>query len=86
VGELTGLTAGNLDYFEVYAAVRLAVAMVRAANMMIANGQLPPDAPMALPSPAVHCWARSWEGRLPRAKPKPSSVVADRMTSQECVQ
>jgi aminoglycoside phosphotransferase (APT) family kinase protein len=51
--ELTGLTARNLDYFEVYAAVRLAVAMVRAAKMMIANGQLPPDAPMAFTNPAV---------------------------------
>lgn len=51
--KLTGLTAHNLDYFEVYAAVRLAVAMVRAAKMMIANGQLPPDAPMALTNPAV---------------------------------
>jgi aminoglycoside phosphotransferase (APT) family kinase protein len=54
---LTGLTARNLEYFEVFAAIRLAVAMVRAAKMMIANGQLPPDAPMALTNPAVQLLA-----------------------------
>jgi hypothetical protein len=41
----------------VFAAIRLAVAMVRAAKMMIANGQLPPDAPMALTNPAVQLLA-----------------------------
>lgn len=50
--QLTGHTVANLDYFEVFAAVRLSIIMVRAAHMMIAAGLLPPDAPMALSNPA----------------------------------
>jgi aminoglycoside phosphotransferase (APT) family kinase protein len=50
--ELTGHRARHLDYYEVYAAMRLSVAMVRAARMMIAAGQLPPDSTMAVNNPA----------------------------------
>jgi len=50
--ELTGHTLEHLDYYEVYAAWRLSIAMVRAAHMMIAAGLLPPYAPMAQHNPA----------------------------------
>lgn len=49
--ELTGHQASNPDYYEVFAGVRLAIIIVRAAHMMIAAGMLPPDAPVAQSNP-----------------------------------
>ena len=56
--ELTGSILKNLDYYEVFAGTRLAIIMVRAAHMMIAAGQLPPDSPMALSNPASQLVAK----------------------------
>lgn len=56
--ELTGRVPENLPYYEVLAALRLSVAMVRAAKIMIENGQLPPDTAMAHTNPAAQLLAR----------------------------
>lgn len=48
----TGTALPDLHWFEVFAAVRLAVLMHRAGNLMVAAGMLPPDAPMKLNNPA----------------------------------
>ncbi|BBZ77045.1 putative phosphotransferase [Mycolicibacterium anyangense] len=56
--QLTGHTVENLDYYEVFAGLRLSVIMVRAAHMMIDAGFLPPDAPMALSNPASQLLAK----------------------------
>jgi aminoglycoside phosphotransferase (APT) family kinase protein len=55
--ELSGHQVKNLDYYEVFAATRLSVAMVRAARMLIDARLLPPDAPMADTNPAVRLLA-----------------------------
>ncbi len=48
----------HLDYYEVWAAVRLAALMHRAGNLMIELGLLPPDAPMKLNNPASQLLAK----------------------------
>jgi aminoglycoside phosphotransferase (APT) family kinase protein len=50
--ELTGHTVEHLHFYEVFAALRLAIIMHRAGNLMIGAGLLPPDAPMKLSNPA----------------------------------
>jgi len=45
--ERTGLSARNLDYYEVFAAFRFAVIMIRVAQGFIATGTLPRDATLA---------------------------------------
>lgn len=47
-----GRSLEHLDYYEVWAAVRLAIIMHRAGNLMIELGLLPADAPMKLNNPA----------------------------------
>lgn len=47
-----GRSLEHLDYYEVWAAVRLAIIMHRAGNLMVELGLLPPDAPMKLNNPA----------------------------------
>jgi aminoglycoside phosphotransferase (APT) family kinase protein len=48
----SGRSVDHLDWYEVWAAVRLAIIMQRAGNLMIELGILPPDAPMRLNNPA----------------------------------
>jgi aminoglycoside phosphotransferase (APT) family kinase protein len=48
----------HLDYYEVWAAVRLSVLMHRAGNLMIEIGLLPPDAPMKYSNPASQLLAK----------------------------
>lgn len=55
--ELTGHPPRHLRYYEVLAATRLSVAMVRAAKIMVDVGQLPPDTPMAHTNPAAQLLA-----------------------------
>lgn len=45
--EVSGHTVKDIDYYEIFAGMRLAVIMVRAAHMLIAAGALPPDSTMA---------------------------------------
>ncbi len=45
--EQTGLSARHVDYYEVFAAFRFAVIMIRVAQGFIAAGTLPPDSPLA---------------------------------------
>ncbi|WP_320671851.1 phosphotransferase family protein [Patulibacter defluvii] len=56
--ELTGHEVREIDFYEVWAATRLASIMHRAGNMMIAAGLLPPDAPMRTNNPASQLLAR----------------------------
>jgi len=56
--ELTGHRVRNLDYYEVFAGLRLSILMHRAGNMMVAAGLLPPDAPMKLNNPASQLLAK----------------------------
>lgn len=56
--ELTGHTLAHIDFYEVFAALRLSILMHRAGNLMITLGLLPPDAPMKLNNPASQLLAR----------------------------
>ncbi|TDO17997.1 aminoglycoside phosphotransferase (APT) family kinase protein [Mycobacterium sp. BK086] len=55
---ITGHTPVDIDYFEILAATKLSIIMVRAAHMMIAMGLMPPDSPMALNNPASQLLAK----------------------------
>ncbi|MBJ8345199.1 phosphotransferase family protein [Antrihabitans sp. YC2-6] len=55
---VSGHVVVDLDYYEVFAAVRLAAIMHRAGNLMIELGFLPPDAPMRLNNPASQLLAK----------------------------
>jgi aminoglycoside phosphotransferase (APT) family kinase protein len=50
--ELSGRTVENLHFYEVFAALRLALLMVRAAHLMKTAGFLPPESEMAIDNPA----------------------------------
>jgi aminoglycoside phosphotransferase (APT) family kinase protein len=56
--ELTGNSVEHIDFYETFAALRLAILMHRAGNMMIAAGLLPPDAPMKFNNPASQLLAK----------------------------
>jgi aminoglycoside phosphotransferase (APT) family kinase protein len=56
--ELTGHAVLHADFYEVFAAVRLAILMHRGGRLMTAAGLLPPDAPMKLNNPASQLLAR----------------------------
>ncbi len=56
--ELTGHELKHVDYYEVFAALRLSILMHRAGHMMIEAGLLPPDAPMKLNNPASQLLAK----------------------------
>jgi len=53
-----GRSVDHVDYYEVWAAVRLAVLMHRAGNLMVEVGLLPPDAPMKYNNPASQLLAK----------------------------
>lgn len=55
---ITGHTPVDVDYFEILAATKLSIIMVRAAHMMIAMGLMPADSPMALNNPASQLLAK----------------------------
>lgn len=54
----SGRPVPHVDYYEVWAAVRLVVLMHRAGNLMIEVGLLPPDAPMKFNNPASQLLAK----------------------------
>jgi aminoglycoside phosphotransferase (APT) family kinase protein len=56
--QASGHPVRELDYYEVWAAVRLAILMHRAGNLMIAAGMLPAGAPMKLNNPASQLLAK----------------------------
>ncbi len=56
--ELTGRSLPNIDFYEVFAALRLSILMHRAGNLMIEVGLLPPDAPMKFNNPASQLLAK----------------------------
>lgn len=51
--QLTGYSVRDIDYYEVFAAVRMAILVERAGWLMIESGLLPPDAQMAEVNPAT---------------------------------
>ncbi|WP_179467894.1 phosphotransferase family protein [Mycolicibacterium vinylchloridicum] len=55
---ITGHAPIDIDYYEILAATKLSIIMVRAAHMMIAMGLMPPDSPMALNNPASQLLAK----------------------------
>ncbi|BBY65791.1 phosphotransferase family protein [Mycolicibacterium helvum] len=72
----TGFTPADLDYYEVLAATKLSIIMVRAAHMMIAMGLLPQDSPMALSNPASQLLAQLLE--LPAPNGLSTSFIGNR--------
>jgi aminoglycoside phosphotransferase (APT) family kinase protein len=56
--QLTGRTAQHVEYYEVIAALRLSIMMVRAAQLMIDAGAIPTDSPMGINNPASQMLAR----------------------------
>jgi aminoglycoside phosphotransferase (APT) family kinase protein len=54
----SGRTVDHLDYYEVWAGVRLAILMHRAGNLMIDLGLLPPDTMMRFNNPASQLLAK----------------------------
>lgn len=56
--ELSGHRVRHVDFYEAFAALRLAILMHRAGNVMIAAGLLPPGAPMKLSNPASQLLAK----------------------------
>ena len=56
--QVTGHPVRNIDYYEALAGTRLAIFMVRAANMMTGAGLLPSDSPMAQSNPASQLVAK----------------------------
>ncbi|OBH11146.1 phosphotransferase family protein [Mycobacterium sp. E1747] len=55
--DLTGFDVKYLHFYEVFAYLRLSVAMIRGARMLIAGGALPPDAGMEFNNPATRLLA-----------------------------
>jgi aminoglycoside phosphotransferase (APT) family kinase protein len=74
--ELTGNTVEHLDFYEVFAALRLAIIMHRAGNLMISFGLLPPGAPMRLNNPITQLLAETLE--LPAPEGAVQSFVGNR--------
>jgi aminoglycoside phosphotransferase (APT) family kinase protein len=56
--ELTGYSVENLHFYEVFAALRTSVMMVRIAHIMTQGGLLPPGSGMAQNNPATQLLAR----------------------------
>ena len=56
--ELSGRRVRHVDFYEAFAALRLAILMHRAGNVMIAAGLLPAGAPMKLSNPASQLLAK----------------------------
>jgi len=59
--ELTGHPVDALDFYEVFAAVRFGVIMVRIADLVIEYGMMPPDSDLAWNNPVT----RLLEGMVP---------------------
>jgi len=51
--ELSGYVPQHLDYYIIFAALRLSIIFVRLGNMMIEKGMLPPDASMPYNNPVL---------------------------------
>jgi aminoglycoside phosphotransferase (APT) family kinase protein len=72
----TGHKLRDLHYYEVLAASRLAILMVRAAHMMIGAGMMPPDSPMAQSNPASQIVAKLLD--LPAPTGATTSFIGNR--------
>lgn len=55
---ITGYAPVDIDYYEILAAAKLSIIMVRAAHMMIAMGLMPAESPMAQSNPASQLLAK----------------------------
>ena len=74
--QLTGRTAGDIDYYETFAAIRLAVILMRLGSLMIEAGALPPDNPMPISNPASQMLARMLD--LPAPEGASTNFVGNR--------
>lgn len=61
----SGRTVEHLLFYEAFAYLRLAVAMIRGARLLIAGGVLPPDAGMEFNNPATRLLAELTDGPMP---------------------
>ncbi|MBC2644499.1 MULTISPECIES: phosphotransferase family protein [unclassified Rhodococcus (in: high G+C Gram-positive bacteria)] len=59
--ELTGRSAADVDYYERFAAYRLAIIMARIGRLMISGGALPEDSAMPANNPASQVLARLFD-------------------------
>lgn len=66
--ELTGHEVRNLEYFEVFAGVRLAILVQRAAHLLIEAGHIPDDSLMGLVNPATNLLAQTIELPAPEGQ------------------
>jgi nucleotide-binding universal stress UspA family protein len=55
---LSGRSVPHVDFYEVYAAVRLSILMHRAGTLMVEVGLMPPESTMHLNNPASQLLAR----------------------------
>jgi aminoglycoside phosphotransferase (APT) family kinase protein len=69
--QLTGLEVCDLEFYEVFAALRMAIIMHRAGDLMIRAGLLPPDATMKLNNPTTQLLAEQL------GLPAPAGAVQD---------
>lgn len=69
--ELSGHEVVNLDFYELFAALRVAVVVGRIGRMMIEGGMLPEDSPMPISNPASAVLANLL------GLPSPAETVAD---------
>jgi aminoglycoside phosphotransferase (APT) family kinase protein len=69
--QLSGLTVSDLEFYEVFAALRMAIIMHRAGDLMIRAGLLPPDATMKLNNPTTQLLAEQL------GLPAPTGAVQD---------
>jgi aminoglycoside phosphotransferase (APT) family kinase protein len=56
--ELTGRRVRHIDYYEAFAALRLAIVMLRVGQLMISGGALPPGSAMPVNNPVSQLLAR----------------------------
>lgn len=77
--QLSGHKVEHIDYYEIFAGVRVATLTARVAHLMIAAGQVPADSTMALNNPASQLLAK----RLGLAPPEgeSTSFMGNRQTS-----
>jgi aminoglycoside phosphotransferase (APT) family kinase protein len=74
--EITGRAVKHVDFYEAFAALRLSILMLRAGQLMIAGGALPPDNPMPFSNPASQLLAKLLD--LPAPAGEATSFVGNR--------
>jgi aminoglycoside phosphotransferase (APT) family kinase protein len=74
--QISGRTAQDVDWWEAFAAVRLAAMFVRMGTMMVESGALPPDNQMWQNNPSVHMLSKLLD--LPAPEGDSSNFIGNR--------